>query len=246
MSLHWHDSMLLALRNYRTCWLGGRYGGGKTAISFRLAHDLVKDWGFRYIVSNCRSVWNTSADKVELRDGRFVDAVIILDEGGMFLDSTRLAKEWLAYLRKLNIILIVPSVLPPALILRRMVIQRTFNFQPFGLPVWRFTWKLDNGMTQQKDHFWWVNFSEIFGIYDTLGMPSEASYILGFMETWTTLAGKSLGYNARTKGQFNRFDFTLPSSSEIDSDVMEDNTEMTYDASSKIFMALEKLNAKKK
>lgn len=221
------ENFALAVRNYRVVWIAGRYGGGKTALAFRLAHELMQRFDFRYVLSNVRSVWNTNPDKVLLRNGYSVDAVMVLDEGGMFLDSPQMAKEWLAYLRKLNIVLIVPSVIAPSLLMRRCTVQRTGNLQMFGIPAWRFEWALSNGLVQQKSSFWWYGFSEIFGIYDTLGMPSEAGDLLQYVAFWTRAAGVSLNYNARIKSNrepSSSFEIHQPHM-QLDIDAVEENTE---------------------
>lgn len=225
-----HESLVHAVRNYRVCYLGGRYGGGKTAFSFRLAYELMTNraFGFRYLLSNVGSVWATAPERVVLRDGVWADAVMILDEGGMFLDSPREAKQWLAYLRKLNIVLIIPSVIEPALIMRRCTVQRLGNFQPYGVPLWHFGWRLDSHMLKQKSSFFWWGFQEIFGIYDTLGMPADADKHLEFIEKWVKQASTTLGYNASLAGRKTFAPLALPALpafSSVDEDLIEAQTE---------------------
>lgn len=198
MGLVMADNIINYARNYRVVYLGGRYGGGKTAFAFRLAHELVTKYKYRYLLSNVASVWNTPAEAVQLRDGVYADAVMILDEGGMFLDNASEAKSWLAYLRKLNIILLVPSVLPPSTLMRRLSVQRTFNANSIGIPAWLYGLRLDAGIVKQEDKFLWWKPSEIFGIYDTVGMPADASELLAFLKVWTDQAKKQLGYQSRT------------------------------------------------
>lgn len=243
MTLFQHEGLVHSARNYRVVFLGGRYGGGKTALAFRLAYELMQNrsFGFRYLLSNVRSVWNTPPSAVELRDGVFADAVMVLDEGGMFLDSPRRAKEWLAYLRKLNIVLLIPSVIEPALIMRRLSIQRLQNFQPYGLPLWRFGWRLDSHMVKQKNAFLWWNFAEIFGIYDTMGMPADADALLGEIEKWVEKSSKALGYKAKLPTRQNvAFSPLAPAS--FDDDLIEAQTESAHYMGEQIDELAEKIS----
>ncbi len=201
-------------RNYRVCYLGGRYGGGKTSFAFRLAYDLCQYYGFRYILSNVRSVWNTEPRHVTLRDGVYIDAVFVLDEGGMYLDNAAQAKSWLAYLRKLNAVLILPSTFPPALLMRRLTVQRTHNFNAWGLPLWVYGIRLDSGIIKQTDWCAWYYPSEIYGIYDTVGMPSQANDLLDYLQDWTRSAASTLNYTTSSR-------LVLPSS--------VDNMQIHYD-----------------
>jgi hypothetical protein len=194
MPLLFSSNILNYARNYRVCYIGGRYGGGKTALAFRLAYDLCLSFGFRYILSNVASVWCTPPDRVVLRDGVYADAVIILDEGGMYLDNAHDARQWLAYLRKLNVVLLVPSVLPPSRLMQRLTVQRTINADAFGLPLWLYGVRLDAGIVKVKDGFSWLFPSEIYGVYDTRGMPSDASELLVYLREWIAAASSVLGY----------------------------------------------------
>lgn len=195
--LFWKENLLNYTRNYRVLFVDGRYGGGKTSLGFKLAEELCRKFGFRYILSNVECVWNTPLDEVVLRDGRYIDAVFVLDEGGMYLETSAVARQWLAYLRKLNIVLIVPSVIPPSSIMQRLTVQRLLNMYVFGVPVWYYGLYLRSGRNKSDDKFGWLHPSEIFGIYDTEGMPQEASEQLAQLQKWTKEVQKVMGYASR-------------------------------------------------
>lgn len=189
------NNLLYYARNYRVAYLGGRFGGGKTSLCFRMAWELVRMFKFRYILSNVKSVWNDDPEKVVLREGKFVDAIIILDEGGEFLDAAPEAKKWLYALRKINVILLIPSVIEPSRLLRRLTITRVMNGYTMGLPLWAYQIDLKVGSAiTEKDRFVWTNPSEIFGIYDTVGMPTDADELLEYIRQWTAQAAKASGY----------------------------------------------------
>lgn len=165
------------LTMYRVCHIDGRYGGGKTASAFRFGYEMVKKGFARYLISNVASVWNDNPDDIVMREGRYVDAVVILDEGGLFLKTGRDADKFLAYLRKLNITLLMPSVDPPAQKLRKLSIQRTMNLHVLGLPLWVYTTELNYGSQSEKVNWIWRRPKEIYGIYDTLGVPSDDTMV---------------------------------------------------------------------
>lgn len=196
------EATLGYLRTYRIVHIGGRYGGGKTALAQKLAADLLESGFCRYLVSNVRSVWQDEPADVVLRDGLYADAVVVLDEGGLFLKSSFDAEKFLAFLRKLNIVLIIPSVLPPSSRVRMLSIQRTMNLQSVGLPLWLYTTTLWYGHVKENTRFGWWMPSEIYGVYDTLGFPSDDAGLGEWVEKWTNKAAKSHGYKEK-RGSFS-------------------------------------------
>ncbi len=59
------------LNQYRVAWMGGGYGTGKTLLCFELAYELVLSGRYRYILSNCNSVWTDNPEIVKVRDDIF-------------------------------------------------------------------------------------------------------------------------------------------------------------------------------
>lgn len=185
------------MKTFRVVHVAGRFGGGKTAVAFRLAYELYQQGFVRHIVSNVQSVWGDDPASIVLRDGIAADTAVILDEGGMFLDYGYDAKQWLAYLRKLNIVLIIPSVIPPAHKLKFMQVKRVFNAETVGLPMWVYRVDLTDGVTKEKDFFYWLRPSEIYGIYDTQGFPSDDAGLSEYVKRWTAQAAAHLGYETK-------------------------------------------------
>lgn len=188
------DPFLTAIRNYRVVHLGGRYGSGKTALAFMLAYELLTKYKYRYLFSNTDSVWNDDPSDFFLRDGVHADAVLNLDEAGEYLETRSEVKQWLSYLRKLNVILLLPSFLPPARDVRMLSCQRIFNAEILGLPLWVYRWGIDSGHIDDGGMFFWWRPSEIWGIYDTIAMPSDAESILKNVKSWVAQAAKNTGY----------------------------------------------------
>lgn len=211
---------------YRCIYIDGRYGGGKTALAFKLAIELQKRREYYYILSNTKSIVNDKPEDVVMRDGQYVDAVIVLDEGGLFLETNADVKKWMFALRKLNISIIIPSVEPPHSRMTKLTIQRLMNWQVFGLPVWTYGWILRSGQQKQKGMFHWLFPEEIYGIYDTQGVPVDAGYISGWVATWAERLQQTTGYE-RDKGKV----IELPevSGSDGESRKLRGTSAVTYD-----------------
>lgn len=193
MALLAADLFLTNLVNFRSCTLRGRTGGGKTALAFRLAYELVEKRGFRYIFSNCASVWNDRPDDMVMQNGT-IDAVFVLDEAGLFLKSNADAEKYMAFMRKLNIVMIFPSVQRVPASIRFLNAQRVMNWQTVGLPMWQYKMSLDNGDSVDHSTFYWWNPSEIYGIYDTKGFPVSDNGLAARLSSWTKQAMKEAGY----------------------------------------------------
>jgi hypothetical protein len=191
------DMVLSYLQMYRICWIGGRFGGGKTALAFRLAYELVASGRFRYLISNVDSVWRDDLAAVKPRyegNRMFADCVVVLDEGGLFLKTGTDAEKYLAFLRKFNICIIIPSVQPPASRVKFMSVQMIFNGYSLGLPFWMYKLVLSYMASKEVDYFTWLNPTEVFGVYDTGGVPTDDAGIGDWLVDFTNEAQQRAGY----------------------------------------------------
>jgi len=205
MPLYNSANFLGYVKTYRTLWIRSRYGSGKTALAFRIAHELKQSGAVRYIVSNVKSPWADNPADVALVNGR-ADVVLIMDEGGMFMSEISKARRYLSYLRKLNVILIIPSVQPPSSIVRYLQIKRTWNLGIIGLPLWVYKMRLMDGDEMSLENVFWWRPSEIFGLYDTEGYPSDDNGIEDYILEWTGKAAASFGYEVnRLPGFYGGF-----------------------------------------
>lgn len=188
------DVALSMLKTFRVVWIGGQPGAFKTALAFRLGYALLEKGFCRYLVSNTRSVWRDDPNKVELKGGVLVDAVMILDEGGMFLKTGRDADSFISFLRKMNIVLIIPSVMPPTGRVRYLSIQRLMTLRTIGIPALIYNMQLDYGNVHESFKFVWWRPEEIFGVYDTSGAPSDDAGLDQYVNEWVA----SLKANTKT------------------------------------------------
>lgn len=201
MPLIGRETIVGMLQTFRVLWIGGRYGGGKTALAYRLAYELLDSGFSRHLLSNCRNVWRDEPADVVLRDGRYLDTVVILDEGGLFLRTSRDADDFLAFLRKLNVVLIVPSIKPPAPSVRMVSVQRVANLQSVGLPAWVYNVSVEYGRQRDRERFVWWRPSEIYGIYDTTDVPVDDCGIGDYLESVVSNLVESQGHGKSRRGK---------------------------------------------
>jgi len=180
--------VLYLLRGFRVAHFAGRFGSGKTASAYRLAYELCEGHGFRYILSNCADVWSDRPQDIALRpnergEPQYMDAVLIIDEAGLVFEGTGHAKQFISFMRKFNVVLLLPSFEAPPARVRFLQIQRKYNLAALGLPLWWYEARLNTGLDRQRYQFGWWGFSEIFGIYDTGDFPADDDGIGDWIQT---------------------------------------------------------------
>lgn len=184
----WNVGTLLTLaQGYRIVVIEGRFGGGKTALAYRLAVEMLKTGNFRYLLGNTPCVACDDVDDVvwRLPDGLVsVDAVGVVDEAGGFIKRTKDVEQFLQALRKLNVLLFFPSVFPVPSMLRKISVRRLMDWTVVGVPLWVYEWRLYDGLrVEQSDKFFWWFPHEIFGFYDTLAMPYDFEALNRLLDT---------------------------------------------------------------
>jgi hypothetical protein len=153
---------------FRLLWLSGRYGGGKTSLAVYLAARFCQANLVNKIVSNTPLRLNEIA-RLDPRDVHDVpDCVLLMDESWRYVGAgmDKQVREWMAYMRKRNQILLMPSVMDIARPLRVVRIERKFNFAAFGFPVWWYTWFLNSATGKEKQQWFWWNPKRVFTLYN--------------------------------------------------------------------------------
>jgi len=176
------------VRGYRVVHLAGRFGSGKTAFAYRMAYELLEHHGFRYLLSNCADVWSDDPADVVPRpdahgDPTYLDTVVILDEAGIVFEGASHARQFVAFMRKFNVCLLLPSVEAPPARVKFLQVMRKFNFDALGLPLWWYEARLSTGLDRVRYQFGWWRPSEIFGVYDTADFPADDSDIGVFLQS---------------------------------------------------------------
>lgn len=166
--------------NQRICWIGGKLGGHKTAFSYLLAARYLER-GFR-LVSNNLSVWADLLKDVSLTDKGFLKAFLILDEGGLFFDTSDDVEDVAVYLSKLDCYVILPSASPPPQTTRGLLLQPVWSFRNTGVPLVMYQWRLSNLMQKGMGFFFWWRPSEIYGVYSRRDPGTNCKEIREFMQ----------------------------------------------------------------
>jgi len=160
------------LSMFRSLWLMGRFGGGKTSLAVYLTLMLADQGKIKRIVTNITlniGIEPTPVDQHGVME--ITDSVMLIDEAWEWLGTGQWkeAKSWFAFLRKRNQYLLLPSVLPLTSITRVFRIERTRSLSQLGIPLWRYSWTIDNGelsTTKAKSYTWsWWYPNKIFPFY---------------------------------------------------------------------------------
>lgn len=168
----------------RVCAYSGRYGSGKTALA---VHDTFRllDLGAKFVYTNLHLL----SDKLSIvREDREFDAsslsdcVILLDEAWLYLaldTSARELKRFLAFLRKQNLFLLLPSVLPLQRYVERAAVRvsRFYSFSWLGIPAWLYRWEIGQGRATTRGYWWWTNYARVFKLYDTKQRKFDTLYL---------------------------------------------------------------------
>lgn len=180
------DEFFYNLLAYRVLWIRGRLGGGKTLLAVAIADELLKRHGFTGVIANFPHVlkphnWRERMDDGSVRGVR--GAVVVWDEAGVFIDRRTFARNDRgvgAFLRKLNNVLLLPSVIPVDIRLSYFSVQREVRVSAFG-ERWRYRWMLALPGAQVESGTFWLEPNRYFGTYDTQYVPSSDG---GYMDLW--------------------------------------------------------------
>lgn len=163
------DEFINTISKIRTLYISGFLGGGKTMLAYYLAAYAEANGWVDRIVSNIPSPLSVVADDIpDIRN-----SAVILDEAWQFLSTHSEAVSYGAALRKLGVLLLMPSVFPPSAVLSAFSAQRFLNGYIFGLPIWGYKYYLNYKSFKDKGTFWLVNPHLMAGWYDTEAYPAE-------------------------------------------------------------------------
>lgn len=162
---------------YRTLRITGYLGAGKTALAVHLADRLLAAGFAARVVSNITLTGRVVAefgDWKEALSRGLRDTVILYDESWIELgQGVRQARvlEYMAWLRKDNAYLLMPSTHELTPLVSQLQCERVFNGLMFGIPVWR--WAFWQGRSSKKTRQYWLQWypQRVFPLYDTKERP---------------------------------------------------------------------------
>lgn len=172
------DTFLHAVHTFRAVWFQGRYGGGKTLLAVHVGRVVSKRFKGKFdsysLVSNIAADGYTAVSDLD-----FVpkSSVIVYDESWMSLGqgtSAKTIQAYMAFLRKVDYILLMPSVLELSRYGYLIWCERIFNFGPLGVPLWVYQWGMRGKKAKESGGtFFFLRPQSVFGTYDTLSQPYD-------------------------------------------------------------------------
>jgi hypothetical protein len=167
------------VRDYRLCWISGRYGAGKTLFAFEIAEQFLER-GYR-LISNTQSPWNDDWDKVNLLpDGR-LKAVVLMDEAGLTLKYQEQLELMCAYSRKMDCIYLFPSYFPPVRYAQVLNMHSVYGFQHLLIPLRVWECRIKIGGWRDKTTFLTTQFEKYYGVYSSQAVDIDTEKIIEFM-----------------------------------------------------------------
>ena len=108
--------------------------------------------------------------------GVFIVTALLLIKGGPDAD------EYLAFTRKLNLVMMFPSANDMTRKITKLAVERIYNLQLIGLPLWVYEWSLRSKKSREKGRFAWWRPSEVWGVFNTEHMPYDDAGISIWLE----------------------------------------------------------------
>jgi hypothetical protein len=185
------------VRDYRLCWISGRYGSFKTLFAFELTEKFLKR-GYR-LITNAKTPWADKWENIDFLPNGTLKAVILMDEAGLTLRYTEQLERMCAYSRKMDCIYIFPSFFPPVRYAQVLNLHSVFGFSHIGLPLRVWKCRVRIGGWRDETTFLLTGFSEFFGVYSTQSVDLDTEAIIEFMAEKTEKFRESFGGNRVSK-----------------------------------------------
>jgi len=199
-----HDDPVALVSAFRTVWIRGRYGGGKTSFAVWLTLELLKRRYARHVVSNIElthdklelvrvtnekkflrelvEVYESAAsvEDVSSITSEFVDCVILLDESWRLLAEdmpSQTRKTLTAFLRKLNQYLVLPSVMSVHKSLTTFSVERVWDGRAaLGISLWWYALITKTHESVVTTSYFFTHF-DVFKYYTSHALVSDKLYI---------------------------------------------------------------------
>lgn len=166
------------LRQYRVAWLSGRFGAGKTAMSVAMAEYLADRYSYR-VYANFPLVFSEYDTGIKTsRDGK-LHAVIIIDEAGleMITKVNALSDRMIAYTRKMDVIFLLPSFIPPGPRLRFLSFYPILNLTGAGVPVAVYGWRVNLAGFKASGAFISLRPTRVYRMYNSFAPQSNTEVL---------------------------------------------------------------------
>lgn len=155
------DEILRIIMQTRQAWIFGYTGCHKTSLAYRFAYELIKKKVVKYLYTNNRSIW---ADDITKAFDQ-INGVVIIDEGGIYIESKKEVTNFKALAMKLNVIYLIPSNEEPPKNFQVLKIEPIGSIIDSGIPLIVYRWETKKGGQKDNGFFGWWDPSEIYGVY---------------------------------------------------------------------------------
>jgi len=170
--LVWAEEFLDLLYSRRLVWISGTLGRGKTALAYRLALEMVARRKVKWVVSNVTDAISDDLSKVQRENGK-LSACVILDEAGKWIRTRDISDKYRADLRKLDLIMLMPSNMEPTLNLRKFRVFTWVDLGYIGIPIKILKWRYKEDDSEIQGYFLWIDYREIYGVFKTSEVVDE-------------------------------------------------------------------------
>lgn len=188
------DTFLYMVEMCKSVWFSGRFGGGKTSGCYIIASWLYAHRKVDRIMSNIPDVVSVPVSAPVNK------TALIIDESWQFLSGWDDVKAYAAYLRKLELILLMPSVFPPNPRLRMLSTYRIYDGYTTGIPLWVYRWDMVMNGVREKGLYFIFNPAAVFGMFDTKYIPDSDKGIVDAIEQTIILSGGEIKHGS-SKGK---------------------------------------------
>ena len=124
-----------------------------------------------------------------------IGAVVILDEGGLWFRRRQDFDSIAAYVGKLDVVVLIPSMVPPHEQFALLVCQPVFSAFRFGIPALLYFWQMKVGGASVQGWFIWMRPQEAYGLYLRRD-PSSNAGMVQLLKEWATECQRQFGQEA--------------------------------------------------
>jgi hypothetical protein len=186
---------------FRTVWIRGRLGFGKTALATLIAKRLLEDGLADGVVTNYPTVLPNHVSGVD--DGTLLNRVEVWDEAWQDMDArTSMTNDRSvgAYLRRWGTYLILPSVHPVDRRLRAVEIAPSHKNIITGKTIWNFI--VNDGSKEPYQGSFAIDIKQAYGLYSTSYIPvSDCGLLARFRYTYYMETGQHYDNRSNTQRQ---------------------------------------------
>lgn len=181
------------LDDERIVSINGKLGAGKTLLAFTLAERYLKR-GYS-LITNVSSIWGDDWNELGMGEDGSVKAVVLVDEGGIYIRSLETVAALSAFARKLDLYVIISGKREPHEEMLNLQVVNWFDAGRnilFPMKVWK--WKQTGSDKWYGGLIWEVGSSGFWGIYDTVDPGRSPNLLVKLVDGFAKELSERYGY----------------------------------------------------